>query len=302
MSLTGVLNTHMIAATLLRATAARSKGGGCCRHGERERRGALSLSEADAGSDTRAIRVPGGARRRRVRHQRHEVVGHQWRASWLGRPGSPHPGGHYVLHRREGAGPALRGNHSLRDISASSATGASRRWRWSTSTTGSRPAVLVVERLGQGLPQILGALELGRINIAARASEWPGPPSRRRSPTPSNGRPSACRSPSTRRSLKLADMATKLEAARLLTRNAAEASSTGSAATWKRAWPSCSPPRPPSKSPPRPCASTAVRLHDRTAGRAILPGRPAPDDRRGHQRDPAPRHRTRPAGGPAVGP
>ena len=38
------------------------------------------------------------------------------------------------------------------------------------------------------------------------------------------------------------------------------------------------------------------RLHDRAAGRALLPRRAADDHRRGHQRDPAPRDRPRPPG------
>src|SRR5205085_5478780 len=39
-----------------------------------------------------------------------------------------------------------------------------------------------------------------------------------------------------------------------------------------------------------------LRLHDRTAGRALLPRRAADDHRRGDQRDPAPGDRPRPPG------
>jgi alkylation response protein AidB-like acyl-CoA dehydrogenase len=85
-----------------------------------------------------------------------------------------------------------------------------------------------VGEAGRGLPQILGVLEIGRINIAARAvgvaraafeaaltyaqqRETFGKPI---------GEHQAIQ-------LKLADMATRLEAARLLTKNAAERKAQG---------------------------------------------------------------------------
>ena len=46
---------------------------------------------------------------------------------------------------------------------------------------------------------------------------------------------------------KLADMATKIEASRLLIYSAAENGIAGSAAIWKRVWPSCSLRKPPRK-------------------------------------------------------
>src|SRR5437660_4649825 len=77
--------------------------------------------------------------------------------------------------------------------------------------------------LGKGLPQILGALELGRVNIAARACGVAGAAFdaaiRYAQQRETFGVPIARHQAI---QFKLADMATKLEAARLLTRSAAE--------------------------------------------------------------------------------
>ena len=85
------------------------------------------------------------------------------------------------------------------------------------------PAANVVGELGRGLPQILGVLEVGRINIAARAvgvaraafDAALAYSLQRETMGKVIGEHQAIQ-------LKLADMATRLEAARLLTRNAAE--------------------------------------------------------------------------------
>ena len=52
---------------------------------------------------------------------------------------------------------------------------------------------------GRGFYQMMDGVEVGRVNVAARAAGWPTGPSSSASPTPSSGRPSARRSPSTRR-------------------------------------------------------------------------------------------------------
>src|SRR5207344_447513 len=90
------------------------------------------------------------------------------------------------------------------------------------------PADALLGELGRGLPQILGVLEVGRINIAARAVGVARAAfdaalnySRERK---TMGKPIAEHQAI---QLKLADMATKLEAARLLTRNAAERKQAG---------------------------------------------------------------------------
>ena len=104
MSLTGIVNTHTMAATLImhhgteeqkqRWLPAMATG---------ERRGALSLSEPDAGSDTRNISCQA------VRDGDEYVL--NGTKTWVtngeragaGRPGGPHRRGHHALHRREGA-------------------------------------------------------------------------------------------------------------------------------------------------------------------------------------------------------
>ena len=61
------------------------------------------------------------------------------------------------------------------------------------------PAANLIGELGRGLPQILGVLEVGRINIAARADgRGPGRLRRRARRTPSSARPWARSSASTR--------------------------------------------------------------------------------------------------------
>ncbi len=95
--------------------------------------------------------------------------------------------------------------------------------------TGHRiPAAALVGDAGRGLPQILGVLEVGRINIASRAVGVARAAfdaalaySQQRV---TMGKPIAEHQAI---QLKLADMATKLEAARLLTRNAAERKAAG---------------------------------------------------------------------------
>ncbi len=85
------------------------------------------------------------------------------------------------------------------------------------------PAANLIGEPGRGLPQILGVLEVGRINIAARAvgvaraafDAALAYAQQRETMGKIIGEHQAIQ-------LKLADMATRLEAARLLTRNAAE--------------------------------------------------------------------------------
>ena len=90
------------------------------------------------------------------------------------------------------------------------------------------PAANLIGEAGRGLNQILGVLEVGRINIAARATGVARAAfdaalsyAQQRS---TFGKPIAEHQAI---QLKLADMATKLEAARLLTKNAAERKTAG---------------------------------------------------------------------------
>ena len=85
------------------------------------------------------------------------------------------------------------------------------------------PAGNLVGEEGRGLPQILGALEVGRINIAARAvgvarAAFDAAISYAQLRT-TFGKPIAEHQAI---QIKLAEMATRLEASRLLTRSAAE--------------------------------------------------------------------------------
>ena len=82
---------------------------------------------------------------------------------------------------------------------------------------------------GRGLGYILGALEVGRINIAARAVGRGAGRVRRRDRVRAGARRHSGKPIAEHQAIqmKLADMATKLEAARLLTRNAAERKQSG---------------------------------------------------------------------------
>ena len=159
------------------------------------------------------------------------------------------------------------------------------------------PAANLIGEAGRGLPQILGVLEIGRINIASRAVGVARAAfdaalayAQQRA---TFGKPIAEHQAI---QLKLADMATRLEAARLLTRNAAERKAAGLRCDVEAGMAKLF-----ASETALELAMEAMRihggvgLHDRPAGRALLPRRAAHGDRRGHQRDPAPRHRPRPA-------
>jgi alkylation response protein AidB-like acyl-CoA dehydrogenase len=227
MSLTGILNTHTMAATLL------------LRHGDEaqcerllptmatgEVRGAMSLSEPDAGSDTRNVSC------RAVRDGDEYVVDgtKAWvtngeRAGIVALVARTEEGiSTFVVEKEPGptfegitVGPHLgklgyRGTETVE-----------------MSYAGHRiPAANLVGVPGRGLAQILGVLEIGRINIASRAvgvaraafdaalayaqqRETFGKPIIEHQAI----------------QMKLADMATRLEAARLLTRQAAELKAAG---------------------------------------------------------------------------
>ena len=91
------------------------------------------------------------------------------------------------------------------------------------------PAANLIGEAGRGLPQMLGVLEVGRINIASRAvGVGPGRLRRRPGLRPAARRPSASPSPSTRpSSSSWPTWPPSLEAARLLTRDAAERKAAG---------------------------------------------------------------------------
>ena len=226
MSLSGVLNTHTMVVKLL------------VRHGTAEQqarllpglatgtpRGALSLSEPDAGSDTNAISckavrdgdefVVDGTKMWVTNGERAGVVALAAR--------TPEGITCFIVEKEPGA--------SFGGISVSSTIGKLGYKGIETvemTYSGHRvPADSVLggpeAGLGRGLPQMLGTLELGRVNIAARATgvaraayEAALSYARQRE---TFGVPIARHQAI---AFKLADMATRVEAARLLTQAAAQ--------------------------------------------------------------------------------
>jgi alkylation response protein AidB-like acyl-CoA dehydrogenase len=224
MSLTGILNSHMMAAALLRL------------HGTDEQRqqllpklatgevrGCLSLSEPDAGSDTRSLRckatpdgetyVLNGTKMWVTNGERAGVVALAARA----------PEGITCFMVEKEPGRSFGGITVSRTISKLGYKGLETVEMVYDDHRIPASAVLGgQDGLGRGLPQILGALELGRVNIAARgvgvaraAFEAAISYAQQRE---TFGVPIARHQAI---AFKLADMATRLEAARLLTHSAA---------------------------------------------------------------------------------
>ena len=224
MSLTGVLNTHMMAATLLgRHGTPEQQQRWLPRMAAGELRGALSLSEPDAGSDTRALRckaTPDG--------DEYVIDGTKMWVTNGERAGivalaAKTPEGITCFMVEKAPGPKAGGISVSRTIGKLGYKGIE---TVEMTYDGHRvPADWVLggpEGLGRGLPFILGALELGRVNIAARACGVARAAFeaaiRYAQQRETFGVPIAKHQAI---QFKLADMATKLEASRLLTRNAA---------------------------------------------------------------------------------
>jgi butyryl-CoA dehydrogenase len=224
MSLTGILNTHMIAATLI------------AHHGTADQqarwlppmsagdvRGALSLSEPDAGSDTKALRckatpdgdeyVIDGTKMWVTNGERSGIVALAAR--------TPEGVTCFMIEKRPGA--RSGGISVSRTIGKLGYKGVETVEM--TYTDHRVPADAVLggpENLGRGLRLILGALELGRVNIAARALGV-GRAAFEASLRYAQQRHTFGVPIAKHQAIqfKLADMGTKLEAARLLTASAA---------------------------------------------------------------------------------
>ena len=169
MSLTGVVNTHTMAATLIMDHGSdEQKQRWLPIMASGERRGALSLSEPDAGSDTRNISCRAHTRRRRVRHQRHQGLGHQRRDGLGSSPWRPAPTrASPPSSSRRSRGRDSRASRSASDVGKLGYKGVE---TVEMAYADHRiPAANLIGEAGRGLPQILSVLELGRINIAARA-------------------------------------------------------------------------------------------------------------------------------------
>ena len=222
MSLTGIVNTHTMAAILILT------------HGDEEqkrrwlpsmaageRRGALSLSEPDAGSDTRNISC-------RAQRDGDEYVVNgtkAWvtngeRAAIVALAARSEEGISAFIVEKE-PGPQFEGISVSKHVGKLGYRGVE---TVEMAYADHRiPAANLIGEPGRGLPQILGVLEVGRINIAARAvgvaraafDAALAYAQQRETMGKVIAEHQAIQ-------LKLADMATRLEAARLLTRNAAD--------------------------------------------------------------------------------
>jgi alkylation response protein AidB-like acyl-CoA dehydrogenase len=227
MSLSGIVNTHTMAATLLLHHGTEDqKQKWLPTMATGERRGALSLSEPDAGSDTRNISckaeldgdeyVLNGTKAWVTNGELSSLVALAARTSE----------GISAFMVEKDPGPAFEGISVSKHIGKLGYKGVE---TVGMSYTDHRiPAANLLGEAGRGLPQILSVLEIGRINIAARAvgvarAAFEAALSYAQLRT-TMGKPIAEHQAI---QLKLADMATRLEASRLLTRNAAERKAAG---------------------------------------------------------------------------
>jgi alkylation response protein AidB-like acyl-CoA dehydrogenase len=227
MSLTGIVNTHTMVATLL------------MHHGTEEQkqrwlpvmasgatRGALSLSEPDAGSDTRNIscRAERDGDEYVVNGTKAWVTNGQ-RAGLVALAARTTEGISAFIVEKE-PGPAFGGITVSKTVGKLGYKGVE---TVEMAYADHRiPAANLIGEAGRGLPQILGVLEIGRINIASRAVG-----------VARAAFDAALRYAQQRTTfgkeiaehqaiqLKLAEMATRLEAARLLTQYAAQRKADG---------------------------------------------------------------------------
>ena len=217
MSLSGVVNTHTIAASIIVANGTEEqKHRWLPRLATGELRGCLSLSEADAGSDTRNVSC-----RAERDGDEYVITGTKmWvtngeRAGIVALAARTDEGISCFIVEKQ-PGPESGGIRVSRNIGKLGYKGIE---TVEMVYDGHRvPADALLGDAGRGLSYILGALEVGRINIAARAVglaraafEASLQYAQERQ---TFGRPIAEHQAI---QLKLADMATKLEAARLLT-------------------------------------------------------------------------------------
>lgn len=227
MSLSGVINTHTMAATLIMT------------HGDDEqkqrwlpsmaagdRRGALSLSEPDAGSDTRNISckatrdgdefVINGTKAWVTNGERASIVALAARSA---------EGISAFIVEKE-PGPSFEGVSVSKNVGKLGYRGVETVEM--VYTDHRVPAANLIGELGRGLAQILGVLEVGRINIGARAVGV-ARAAYDASLAYAQERVTFGKAIAEHQAiqLKLADMATRLQAARLLTRDAAERKDAG---------------------------------------------------------------------------
>lgn len=225
MTLSGVLNTHMIASNLIkRFGTEEQRARWLPRLATGEVRAAFSLSEPDAGSDTQALRakaVPDGDEY--VVNGTKMWVTNGERAGIVALAARTPEGITCFIVEKE-PGPSFEGIGVSRHIDKLGYKGIETVEM--TYTDHRVPAANVLggpDGLGRGLHFILSSLELGRINIAARAvgvgraafdAAFAYAQERETFGVPIAKHQAI--------QFKLADMATKLEASRLLVKSAAE--------------------------------------------------------------------------------
>ena len=227
MSLTGIINTHTMVATLLMYHGSdEQKQRWLPSMASGERRGALSLSEPDAGSDTRNISC------RAARDGEEYILNgtKAWvtngeRAGIVALAARTDEGISAFIVEKD-PGPAFGGITVSKKVGKLGYKGVETvEMAYSDHRI---PAANLIGEAGRGLPQILGVLEVGRINIASRAvgvarAAFDASVLYAQQRT-TFGKPIGEHQAI---QLKIADMATRLEAARLLTQNAAQRKAAG---------------------------------------------------------------------------
>ncbi len=230
MSLSGIVNTHTIAASvIMRNGTPEQQRRWLPRLATGELRGCLSLSEADAGSDTRNITC------RAVRDGDEYVITgtKMWvtngeRAGLVALAARTDEGITCFIVEKE-PGPTFGGITVSKNIGKLGYKGIETvEMVYDGHRVGADCVLGGDEGLGHGLGWILGALEVGRINIAARACGVARAAFeaaiRYAQERKTFGKPIAEHQAIQQ---KLADMATKLQAARLLTEHAAQLKQNG---------------------------------------------------------------------------
>jgi len=227
MTLSGVVNTHTMCATLIGTYGTDAqKQRWLPQMVDGARRGALSLSEPDAGTDTRNISckaardgdewVVNGTKAWVTNGERAGIVALAARTEE----------GISAFILEKDPGPVFEGLSVSKNVGKLGYKGIE---TVEMAYVDHRiPADALIGELGRGLPQILSVLEVGRINIAARAvgvarAAFDAALAYAQQRV-TMGKPIAEHQAI---QLKLADMATQLEAARLLTKSAAERKQAG---------------------------------------------------------------------------
>ena len=237
MSVSGIVNTHFIVADMLmRDGTEEQRERFLPRMATGEIRCAFSMTEPECGSDVQAIRSTARARRLRLRRERAEDVGDErprargWsrRSSRPTRRATPGPPRHELPARREGAGASKEGGLTIppqlqklgyKGVETTELVFADHRV----------PAAnLLGGEEGHGFQQMMSGIEVGRVNVAARgvgvAQRAFDIAIRYAQEREAFGRPIAKHQAI---QFKLAEMGTKIEAARLLMLSAARKKDAG---------------------------------------------------------------------------